>query len=778
MMVLARVSWMAVGGGLGRSATLVVLLLLLLLGLAGCAQQRIRDASQEQLAAGQYETAVSQLEQGLKAYPESTVLRAALIQARSDALSKLIADAASARTAGQMDEAEKALRRAAVFDTSGRVASLLDQLALQRKQRKLLDDAQALMAKKDNGAAQQLVAEALRSNPRDNDLLALQRRLSAEARDRQMAATQAGLSESRPISLDFRDASLRNVLDAVSRHSGLNFIFDKDVRADINVTVFLRAAKVADALDLITSTNQLAIKVLDERTILVYPNTPEKQREHQEQVVKVFYLASSDAKAAAAFLKSMLRLREPYVDERLNLVALRDSQENIALAERLLAVYDGQEAEVLLEVEVLEVRTSRLTDLGIKFPDTFSLTPFPPGASAALTLANIDSLSRQDIRVGVGGITVSLRRELGDFTTLANPRIRARSREKAKIMIGDKVPVVTTTTGQGGFVGESVNYLDVGLKLDVEPTVYPDDEVSIRVALEVSTVAREIRTSSGSLAYQIGTRNASTMLRLRDGQTQLLAGLISRDDRTRSSRVPGLGDLPLLGRLFSSQSDDTQRTELVLAITPRIVRNVRLLEASESEIWVGTEAQPRLRPYAARVASNDSPAVVQPAPSVLAPTLPNSQAALLARTDAPAAQDQPLITTQWRGPPQVSLGDVFVVTLDLDTATPLRGGPVRLAYDKDRFTLMDVLPGDLMQQGGATAVFSKTVDAAQGTVSVGVLRNEATGAAGKGLLLQLRLKAKSVGDAEFRLLGFEPVTFGGVTARQQLADPFRVQVAP
>jgi general secretion pathway protein D len=492
---------------LWRSSAVVCLLAF---GLAGCAQQRIRDASQARLSEGRYEDAVSGLEAGLKEHPESALLRAGLIQARSDALARLIAEATSARAAGRGDDAEKTLQRALAFDSTGRVQSLLDEVSIERKQRKVLADAQALVARKDTDAALRLVSEALKDNPRNAELLALQRRLGADARDRQVMAAQTGLSETRPISLDFRDAGLRDVLDAVSRHSGLNFIFDKDIRAEIRVTVFLRAARVADALDLITSTNQLAIKVLDERTVLIYPNTPEKLREHQEHVVKVFYLASSDAKGAAAFLKSMLRLREPFVDERLNLLALRDSPENITLAERLIGLYDGQESEVLLEVEVLEVRSSRLTDLGIKFPDTFTLTPFPPAGSTALTLANVERLTREDIRLGIGGATITLRREVGDFNTLANPRIRARSREKAKIMIGDKVPVFTTTTGQTGFVAESVSYLDVGLKLDVEPTVYPDNEVSIRVALEVSTIAREVRTGSGSLAYQIGTRNAST----------------------------------------------------------------------------------------------------------------------------------------------------------------------------------------------------------------------------------------------------------------------------
>jgi len=152
-----------------------------------------------------------------------------------------------------------------------------------------------------------------------------------------------------------------------------------------------------------------------------------------------------------------------------------------------------------------------------------------------------------------------------------------------------------TVTGQAGFVSDNIAYLDVGLKLEVEPSVYADDEVGIRVALEVSSLGTPVRTAAGALAYQIGTRNASTYLRLRDGETQLLAGLISRDERTSANRLPGLGDLPAVGRLFSSTADNASRTELVLAVTPRILRNVQRPTATEAELWIGTEARPGLR---------------------------------------------------------------------------------------------------------------------------------------------------------------------------------------
>lgn len=580
------------------------------LAITGCAEQRIRDDALAQLRAGNYDQAVRGLEAGVAQYPDSATLRAGLLEARNETANRLINEVSNLRAQGRLDEAEAAVRRAlTTHQSNARLEALIVSIDTERRQRAALLEAEDLVKQRKLNAAAKVIAEALKADPRQANLLALQRRIELEQRQTQVKTMQLGLAETRPISLDFRDANLRTVLDVVSRNSGLNFILDKDIRPDTRVTVFLRSAKVEDAIDLIASTYQLSKKVIDRHTLLIYPNTPDKQREHQDQVVKVFYLANGDAKGAAAFLKSMLKIREPYVDERSSMLALRDSQDSIQLAERLIAVFDTSDPEVMLEVEVIEINSSRLTELGIKFPESFSLTPLPPATETALTLANVRPITRDRIGLSIDGVTVNLNRSTGDFNTIASPRIRVKSKEKARILVGDKVPLITaTSSGISGFVSDSINYIDVGMKLEVEPIVYVDDDVAIKVGLEVSSLGTVVKTASGTLAYQIGTRNATTLLRLRDGETQLLAGLISKQDRNDASKLPGLGDLPVAGRLFSSQRDDSQRTELVLSITPHIVRNVRRLEANETEFWIGTEAMPRLRPVGGTTVSADAPA--------------------------------------------------------------------------------------------------------------------------------------------------------------------------
>ena len=260
------------------------------------------------------------------------------------------------------------------------------------------------------------------------------------------------------------------------------------------------------------------------------------------------------------------------------------------MAERIINVQDLADPEVMLEVEVLEVKRTRLMELGIRWPDQASLTLAGSGTGlGGLKVADLRRINGENINLGIGGVTLNANKTDSDSNILANPRIRVRNKEKAKILIGDRVPVITVTTNNG-VSSDSVNYIDVGLKLDVEPNVYLDDEVAIKINLEVSNVVKEVISKTGTQAYQIGTRSASTVLRLKDGETQVLAGLISDEDRGTANKVPGVGELPVLNRLFGSQKDDAMRSEIVLSITPRLLRSIRRPDLMTAEFNSGTEA--------------------------------------------------------------------------------------------------------------------------------------------------------------------------------------------
>jgi general secretion pathway protein D len=598
--------------------------------LAGCATDQAFREGQRLIQEGRTEEGLRQLEQAVKEQPGNVQFRTAFIRSREAYIARLLLEGDAALRAGRLEEAQARYREVLrLHPENTRAPAGLAAVEGVRRNEVLVREAEEAMAREDYEAARLRLRAVLTQEPGQARAAALLKQVDEKAgRPQGVQIPQLAAGLRRAVTLEFRDAPLRSVFDALSRQSGLNFVFDRDVRTDAKATVFARNTALSDAIDMILATSQLNKKVLNANTLLIYPNQPAKQREYEELVVRAFFLSNLEAKGALTLVKTLTKSRDVYVDEKLNLLFVRDTPDAIRLVEKVLAVADQAEPEVMLEVEILEVKRGRLLDLGLQWPNQFSVlaretqtSVAPIGqttqsiqtkVNAPLTLQLLKGIDASDILVGPTP-TLNLRKDDADVNLLANPRIRVRNKEKAKIHIGDKVPVITSNVTATGVTSESVSYLDVGLKLDVEPQVYLQGEVAMKVGLEVSNIVQQVKSAGGSLTYQLGSRNASTVLRLKDGETQVLAGLISDEERTAASRVPGLGDLPLLGRLFSTQRDDKNKTEIVLLITPRILRNLERPELAQAEFFAGTEGAVSDRPLLLRPART-VPRVAPPAP--------------------------------------------------------------------------------------------------------------------------------------------------------------------
>lgn len=609
----------------------------LVLGLAGCADDGVFRQDEKLLAEARTEAGLAALEAKAAAHPGEARFRAALLRAREDFLRRGLAQAeARVREGDDVGAADQCRAVQARFPDDPRVTGLLGEIQMRLDHQARIKTAQTALARKEPEQARAALRAVLAQAPGHEQARRLLLQVEAAQGSSAGERPQLGTAARRPVTLEFRDAPMKLAFDALSRQAGINFVFDKDLRQDQRVTVYAREAPLADALDALLATAGLAKKVLGANAALIYPNQPNKSREYQEQVVKSFFLAHADAKAVMSLIRSMARIKDVYVDEKLNMVAVRDTPEAVRLAEKLVRMNDRPDAEAMLDVEILEVKRSRLQELGVQWPT--QLTALNLGTQTTTTVGTgvsvttgaqvtnqltLDSLRRLNAgAIGITAASIQVKKDSSDVNILANPRIRVKSREKARIHIGDKVPVITTNTTSTGVVSESVSYLDVGLKLDVEPRIGLEGDVGIQVSLEVSNIVKEIKSASGALTYQLGSRNASTALRLRDGETQVLAGLISDEDRAGATKLPGLGDLPVLGRLFSSQRDELSKTEIVLTITPRILRNVERPELADAEFYAGTEAQSgdqplQMRGPAAPAAEPPPPpqAVVAPAPA-------------------------------------------------------------------------------------------------------------------------------------------------------------------
>lgn len=721
--------------------------------LAGCAGEAAFREGKSLLAEGKLEDGLNKLQLATKEAPDNLEFRMGYLNARDATIQNLLAQAQRERRNGHFDDAESFLKQVLRLDQVNALASTeLISVEQARRHTRLVKEATDMMAANDLDGADQKLALVLLENPQHAEAKALKRQLDEKGGRNQVIPPSLRKTLKKPINLELRDANLKQMVEALSRHSGLNFILDKDVPGNLSTTIFLRQVSVEDALDVILTTHNLERRLLNDTTLLIYPNTAAKQTEHQDLVVKSFYLSNANAKQVMEMLKSVIKAKNLYVDEKINLLIMRDTPSAIRLAERLVALQDVAEPEVMLEVQVMEVQRTRLQQLGIQFPDQLTLTPLASKGST-VTLQDLRDMKASTVGATLSNTIINLHKDVGDSNILANPRIRTHNREKAEIKIGDRVPVITTTSTSTGFVAENVQYVDVGLKLNVEPTIYPDSEIAIKVGLEVSSVVKEVISKAGSLSYQIGSRNASTMLRLRDGETQILGGLINDQDRSTANRVPGLGDIPVLGRLFASQKDDTQKTELVLSITPRLIRGIGPPPQVPTEFWSGTENNLRLKPLAvisSKEAAPASPVASSQKPSTGAAALP-AQPEPAADFDSPSIQnDSPTAPSsgtgtsapllQWDGTPKAKVGSNLQLTVKVSSQEGLMSFPLQIKYDPTVLELSDVSPGGFLAQNNAKVNFTQRVVAGSG---MAFLTQSQTGKAvkGDGDLLALKFKA-------------------------------------
>ncbi len=590
---------------------------ILALALCACATPQAYQEGLALLDKGQVEQGLAKLEEASRKEPGNAEYRIGLLSRKASIVNQYIARAEALRLQGKLDEAQVIFAQALAIDPSNSVAlQNIASLSMDKRHAQAVQEAQATYQRGGDAnaaAALDQLRVVLQERPNHRDAQRLKSRIIDEQAAAKGGSTRLAAAYRKPVTLEFRDTPIRSVFDFLGKVSGLNFAFDRDVDQNLRTTISVRDTSIEEAIALLLSANGLEQSVTNDRSVMIYPNTPQKVKDYQQLVVRSFYLANGDTKSVSFSIKTLLKAKDVVTDDRLGIIIMRDTPEMIRMAERIIAMQDVADPEVMLEVEVLEVKRTRLMELGIRWPDNATLSLAGNPLNTGLRLADLNAINKGNINLALGGVTINANKADTDSNLLANPRIRVRNKEKAKVLIGDRVPVITVTTNTNGLqASDSVNYVDVGLKLDVEPNIYLDDEVAIKINLEVSNVVREVISKSGTQAYQIGTRSAATTLRLKDGETQVLAGLINDEDRGSANKVPGIGDLPVLSRLFGSQKDDRSRSEIVLSITPRVLRGLRRPDMMTAQFNSGTETS--IGGLASPIAG--APASVQPSAPV------------------------------------------------------------------------------------------------------------------------------------------------------------------
>jgi len=699
---------------------------LLALLLAGCAAQRAYNDGQTLYEQGKAEEGLAQMERAWKLDPDNREYKIQYFKRRNATVYQWLLLADAAKSKGAWDEAQAYYQRVLKIDPENARAKVsLGNLGTEKKQAQLTDEARALLVKNDLVGASKKLRTVLADSPSHPEALKLKKTIEARLAATSQSSVILKSKLDHPISIEFKDAPVRAVFNSIAQTAGVNFVFDKEVKPDLKVNLLVRDAKIEDVIRFVLVTNQLEQRVLNGNTLFIYPNTPQKLKDFQELQVRSFYLSNASAKEVAATIKGVTKTKDLFVDEKLNLIVMRDTLDVIRVAERLIAALDIAEPEVMLEVEVLEVGTNLLDTIGIQYPSQLSFSVAgAAGTPGSFTLSDWRSRNAGMVRATISdpALIVNMLHQDGDTDLLANPKIRVKNREKANIHIGDKVPVITNTTTATGLVSQSVNYIDVGLKLDVEPTVYLENDVGIKVGLEVSSISKQVQNVNGTLAYQIGTRNATTVLRLKDGETQMLAGLIDNEDRRSASSVPGLGQLPLLGRLFSSHSDTASRTEIVLLITPHVIRNVVRPESPIEEFPSGTESVislERMEINPVGLASEEKVAAMADTPPTEAAS--SSGAPVTSTTSAVSAATPGGVKLMLDAPPKAQAGKAFSVRINV-AAEGLQNALLDVSYDPAKLKVVGITEGGVLKGVDGKTQFMQQVLEKNGVVNLGIAR--------------------------------------------------------
>ncbi len=565
--------------------------------LSGCAGEKPYKEGIELINQGQLTPGLSKLQQAVKEAPDNLQYRLALMNQNTAAANSFLSLADASLANGNMGEAAAQYQQVLTLDQKNdRAKTGLLQISRGQAHVQLMSDALKNFEAAEYDNAEDKVKRVLLENPKHREALALERKIAALQSENTLIGPTIK-NHKQPVTLEFRDAPVKMVFDALSSSTTINFILDKDLNASQLVSIFVKQQPLDKALEMLLKSNALQKKVVDANTVVVYSNTLQKHNEYSELMIKTFYLSNTEPKNTADLIRNILKTKDVFVDERLNMLVVRDTPERLKMAAKLVALQDMPEPEVVLEVAVVEVTRGKLLDIGAQFPTQFGVlntikdaagnivnSPFPPTVNI---LKHLNSTN-----ITASSPSINLSSQVSNINILANPRIRVRNREKAKIQIGERVPVITTTyTALTNTQTETVQYVDAGIKLEVEPNIFMEGDVSIKVALEVSALGAQTTTKNGSTVYRLSTRNASTLLRLKDGETQLLAGLVNEEERKSINGLPFLSELPLIGRLFSNHQDNRQKSEVVLSITPRIVRNISLPDAKVTQFWAGTEEQ-------------------------------------------------------------------------------------------------------------------------------------------------------------------------------------------
>ncbi len=583
--------------GWGSGVMLIALVLAAAL-LHGCASKNANQIKAEQFAVEKdFDAAVERYNMALQEDPDNLDLQLRLNDAKQKASLAHMRKAMELISNKFYKEAIEELQVSIAFYSSNhRAIELIDQTKRMKESAYYTEKGEKQIRTGDYEGAKTSFQKAVQLDSENQEAVAALEKFKKHPEA--LSRFRLDLRSNDPISLKFKKTPVLNVFEILSKISGINFIFDKDVK-ETPVTLFMTDVSFDRFLEVILKTNSLKAKMINRKTMLIYPDTPAKAKEYDDLYVKTFYLSYLKSKDAVAILTKILKSKDIIANEKLNAVTIRGSKESVDSAGRIIKANDRTPSELVLNVEIMEVSRKREKDLGLSISEsiTFGISETSSGIDndtnfGLATLGSIKDISRitsNELYLSLPTATLKLLKKDGDTRILAKPQVRVSSSEKASILIGEKVPLRSNRKVQtDGTTTYDFLYQDVGVKLVTEPVINMFGQVTLTLSIEISALGNNVGTTDDP-QFAIKTRSTSTVLTVNDGDSVIIGGLIEDEDRATYQRIPLFGDVPVMGRLFSSENSENIKTDILMTITPVIIRAQDVPEKEIAAFWSGTE---------------------------------------------------------------------------------------------------------------------------------------------------------------------------------------------
>lgn len=549
-------------------------------GTAGCTTYRLAHQASLAEENADWDAAVEHYLELVERQPSNVRFKTALLRARLKASQEHFSKGQRFRAAGVLERALVEFQEAVQLDSTNQYAQVeLDQLRSE-------------MARADRSGSQ-LSLEELKKKTRDQP--AQPPVLSPRSKE--------------AISLDFpKPVSIFDIYRALGKAFGINVLFDPALK-DQDLAIELRDVTAQNALETLMRAAGHFYKVVDEHSIIIAADNPQNRKNYEDLVIQTFFLSNAETKDVLTLLRSLIGAKNIATNEELNAITIRDTADKVKVAQRMIEGIDKSRSEVIVDVELIEVDTNRIRELGVSLSQNQITQTLDMGEDAKVHLSDLKYLNQSSWILTIPSIIYDFVKTNADAQLLAKPQIRISEGEKGKVHIGDRVPIPVTSfnsaqTSGGNIIPiTSFQYQDVGIKIDIEPRVHHNKEVTLKLQIEVSQITGYQDGGGGQKQPIIGTRTIESTIRLKDGETNFLAGLIRTDEVQGETGIPGLSDIPIIGRLFGKTSSNIKRSDVMLTLTPHIIRTPEITEGDLMPIWVGTESNISFRGGTPRVES-------------------------------------------------------------------------------------------------------------------------------------------------------------------------------